>query len=396
MHIVTAAETYQKLMEESLGNIKNTTSKKKTHFRSSFTSSKKVPAQHKQSASARSWGSTFDEFSGVFAQHQDQVMPTTRSCDQDDSFGDFQSSMGQSESSFAPFASQSAPQTISQATNTLSTANTSITQPGAAADISNLLQGVNFPAPNLQQNLTPSYQQAAVSAVAIRQASPSGETGSAGQAQQLSGQELGQKTGTIATSSYPSPLSSTNVVFGVQGQVPNAPQGQSNSNTPGPPPSQTSQIPQSANNQQFGGPPTQQHQQQQQHQMWQSHLQQTVSPPDTTAITGQGSSEVVPSPSTKPSSPGPGVDPSRFHPIYHKAYRRCKEPNEEFVSTKLLYPVLLSSKLSRAQLRDLWSRANKGVRGKLTQMELFVLLGLVALAQVSSQLVALFVGFYSL
>ena len=80
-----------------------------------------------------------------------------------------------------------------------------------------------------------------------------------------------------------------------------------------------------------------------------------------------------------------GFDASRFHPLYHKVFRLCRKPGDDFVSTELLYPVLLSSKLSRVQLRDLWGRANKGRPGKLSQMELFVLLGLIGLAQVRRQ-----------
>ena len=132
----------------------------------------------------------------------------------------------------------------------------------------------------------------------------------------------------IATSAYPGPLSSPHVLQGTQSQSPNSPRHE------------------------------------------------------------PASSNSVPSPFVKPGSPeqsNMGFDASRFHPLYHKVFRLCRKPGDDFVSTDLLYPVLLSSKLSRVQLRDLWGRANKGRPGKLSQMELFVLLGLIGLAQVRHQ-----------
>ncbi len=78
------------------------------------------------------------------------------------------------------------------------------------------------------------------------------------------------------------------------------------------------------------------------------------------------------------------LDTSRFPPVYHEVYRRCVVGGEDHVSTAELFPILLSSQLSRSVLKELWSLANRGVPGKLNKTELFVLLGLIALAQVQA------------
>lgn len=86
-----------------------------------------------------------------------------------------------------------------------------------------------------------------------------------------------------------------------------------------------------------------------------------------------------------PSSTSSGVDASKFPPVYLEVYKRCVQSGEIYLSTELLFPILLSSQLPKDVLRDLWSRVNRGVPGKLNQMELFVLLGLIGLVQVSVQ-----------
>ncbi len=53
------------------------------------------------------------------------------------------------------------------------------------------------------------------------------------------------------------------------------------------------------------------------------------------------------------------------------------------LSTELLFPVLMSSHLPKSLLGQLWQQANRGVPGKLSQTELFVLLGLIGLVQVN-------------
>ena len=95
--------------------------------------------------------------------------------------------------------------------------------------------------------------------------------------------------------------------------------------------------------------------------------------------------ETAPRP-TVPSQPPPSVpttlDSSRFPPVYQEVYKRCYIPGDPFLNTKLLFPILTSSQLPRDVLRDLWTLANKNVPGKLNQTEMFVLLGLIGLAQV--------------
>ena len=89
----------------------------------------------------------------------------------------------------------------------------------------------------------------------------------------------------------------------------------------------------------------------------------------------------------KPQSPTGGthfssLDPSKFPAVYTEVFKRCSKPGELFMDTELLFPLLTSSQLPKNVLRDLWSVANREVPGKLNQTELFVLLGLIGLAQV--------------
>ena len=77
-----------------------------------------------------------------------------------------------------------------------------------------------------------------------------------------------------------------------------------------------------------------------------------------------------------------GLNPSRFPAIYTEVFKRCAVEGQAYVNTQQLYPMLLSSGLPRGVLRDLWSTANRERPGQLNQSELFVLLGLIALAQV--------------
>ena len=53
-----------------------------------------------------------------------------------------------------------------------------------------------------------------------------------------------------------------------------------------------------------------------------------------------------------------------------------------FVSTEKLFPLLVSSQLPKDVLRELWTLVNKTTPGKLTQLELCILLGLIGLVQV--------------
>lgn len=87
---------------------------------------------------------------------------------------------------------------------------------------------------------------------------------------------------------------------------------------------------------------------------------------------------VVPPPSSKLSS----ADASKFPAVYLEVYKRCVSSDGGYLSTDLLFPILLSSQLPSRVLRDLWTQANRDIPGKLNQTELFVLLGLIGLVQV--------------
>ena len=88
----------------------------------------------------------------------------------------------------------------------------------------------------------------------------------------------------------------------------------------------------------------------------------------------------------KPQSPTgtqfSSLDPNKFPAVYIEVFKHCSKPGESFLDTELLFPLLMSSQLPKNVLRDLWSVANRKVPGKLNQTELFVLLGLIGLAQV--------------
>lgn len=84
-----------------------------------------------------------------------------------------------------------------------------------------------------------------------------------------------------------------------------------------------------------------------------------------------------------PAAEGSGkLNPSSFPPIYMDVYGRCLGKDGVSLSTELLFPVLMSSQLPKSLLGGLWQVANRGTPGQLNQTELFVLLGLVGLAQV--------------
>ena len=78
------------------------------------------------------------------------------------------------------------------------------------------------------------------------------------------------------------------------------------------------------------------------------------------------------------------LNPSSFPPIYMEVYKRCVDKDGSSLSTELLFPVLMSSQLPKSLLGGLWQVANRGTPGKLNQTELFVLLGLIGLAQVKA------------
>ena len=60
----------------------------------------------------------------------------------------------------------------------------------------------------------------------------------------------------------------------------------------------------------------------------------------------------------------------------------CSSPFSDVISTEQLYPLLLSSDLPRDKLGHIWSICNKAIPGELNEQELYLILGMVALAQV--------------
>lgn len=327
MLLPTVAETFQKLMAESL-DITGSGKPKKVQFKpSAFKqqhSLRKETVQPLQSTKARSWDT--EDFSGVFTQQQPE-----QSLQGGDNFGDFQSSEQQLSGGNTGFASFSATNEHSQVH--LPEHSLNYSHPG-----SHVMQGgshMTQPDSHMMQGV--SYMTQPVSHM------------------MQGGNHM------IATSAYQGPLSSTNVLHGMQGQGPNSPQKQTTAHTVG---AQTNHL--------------------------EFHQTNNTLPQNSAGEPGNYSPQVPNfsppgssgSPAPPQSPPPSEADMSHFHPVYHKVYRLCRKQGEDNVSTDLLYPVLLSSKLSRVLLRDLWSRANKGKPGQLNQMELFVLLGLVALAQV--------------
>ncbi|XP_064393729.1 synergin gamma-like isoform X2 [Halichondria panicea] len=74
-----------------------------------------------------------------------------------------------------------------------------------------------------------------------------------------------------------------------------------------------------------------------------------------------------------------GLIPSAFPPLYMEVYNTCLVDGS--LSTELLFPVLMSSHLPKILLGKLWQQVNRETPGKLSQTELFVLLGLIGLIQ---------------
>ena len=68
--------------------------------------------------------------------------------------------------------------------------------------------------------------------------------------------------------------------------------------------------------------------------------------------------------------------------VYTQIHRMCSSTSTNVISTSQLYPILLSSDLPREKLGYIWSKCNKAVPGELNEKELYLILGMVALAQV--------------
>ncbi|KAL5475450.1 hypothetical protein EMCRGX_G025267 [Ephydatia muelleri] len=104
-------------------------------------------------------------------------------------------------------------------------------------------------------------------------------------------------------------------------------------------------------------------------------------PPSPAHPTPPPPSMVPPSPSPVSLPPSVGLDMSRFPPLYGEVCRQCAVAGDAFVSTEKLFPLLVSSQLPKDVLRELWSLVNKTSPGRLTQLELCILLGLIGLVQ---------------
>ena len=66
--------------------------------------------------------------------------------------------------------------------------------------------------------------------------------------------------------------------------------------------------------------------------------------------------------------------------VYAQIHKMCS--SSDAISTSQLYPILLSSDLPRDKLGYIWSKCNKAIPGELNEKELYLILGMVALAQV--------------
>lgn len=69
-------------------------------------------------------------------------------------------------------------------------------------------------------------------------------------------------------------------------------------------------------------------------------------------------------------------------PIYSHVWSLVAGPNG-LADTGRLFPILITSSLTADVLGHIWSLANKEVPGQLTELELYTVLALIALAQVS-------------
>ena len=68
--------------------------------------------------------------------------------------------------------------------------------------------------------------------------------------------------------------------------------------------------------------------------------------------------------------------------LYQQIFLKCCPKGQKSVDTHLIYPILVASGLPRSTLKDIWTKSNRMTAGKLNRIELYIALGLVALAQV--------------
>ena len=315
-----AAETYKKLMTESLSGLSGPAppTRKKMEFKTSSTALKTPPHADKsftQSSKSRAWSANTGDFTGVFAVHEQPQQPqqpqhAQQEGQQDDSFGEFHSSadpnFGEFHSSDRSATSSSSEQHVFQAAP--------VFQPQQPL-------GVHPPPPQYQSNV--------------------GQGGFVpGQAGMVPGQVPLPGLGTVTpTSSYTHPIAATSISGPVSNTV-------------------TCNAPDHRPAVQFP-----------------AHSGSSASAPSDATLN-------VAVPNLPPSNVPAKLDSSRFPPVYSEVHNQCCMPGDSFVRTDLLLPILTSSKLPQHVLRDLWTVANKSIPGKLNQTELYVLLGLIGLAQV--------------
>ena len=303
-----AAETYKKLMTESLSSLSGPAPppRKKMEFKTSSAALKTPPHADKsftQSSKSRAWSANTGDFTGIFAVHE-QPQHAQQEGQQDDSFGEFHSSV---DPNFGEFHSSDRSATSSSSEQ-------------------HVFQAAPVFQPQQPLGVHPQYQ------------SNLGQGGFVpGQAGMVPGQVPLPGLGTVTpTSSYAHPIAATSISGPVSNTVTcNAP----------------------------------------------DHLPAVQFP----AHSGSSASDAtlnVAVPNLPPSNIPAKLDSSRFPPVYSEVYNQCCMPGDSFVRTDLLLPILTSSKLPQHVLRDLWTVANKSIPGKLNQTELYVLLGLIGLAQV--------------
>ena len=77
------------------------------------------------------------------------------------------------------------------------------------------------------------------------------------------------------------------------------------------------------------------------------------------------------------------MDPSSLPSVYRQVLKRCLSV-DGWIDTAKLQPVLMTSNLPKSMLGTIWEASNKKCPGTLNEVELYLVLGMVALAQVSS------------
>lgn len=76
----------------------------------------------------------------------------------------------------------------------------------------------------------------------------------------------------------------------------------------------------------------------------------------------------------------------RIPHFYREAIAKCGAPNpSQLPNTALVYNLMVTSRLPRPVLGNIWSLVNRTLPGQLTRQEFFSCLALIALIQVSSQ-----------